>query len=302
MPAEGVVVAQQSSGSTSTDQGQQQTQAQQTDQTTQAQGGSQQQQQQGQPGTQPGQQSGQDDPRFRGITADLQKERRARQTAEQSLQALQSRFDEMDRRLKAAAGVDPSGTDQAREKLREQFKTVFPELAWMFDLSDEERDAMRQAPRALGSVQQQEQREWTQRGNVYKDAVSTQIADALNVEKLSDQQAAQVHRLFAGWFQETVEKELQASEGQSSATLDRYERNDQALVTDFVKAYRANWIDPARRQATAGIVNRASQRVPDSTGRNAVISSDRRPKPGSSLDEKLQFVTDSMKEQGYFRQ
>lgn len=249
------------------------------------------------PGTQPGDQSGQDDARYRGLIGDVQKERKARQQAESQLTELKNRFDEMDRRLKAAAGV-PGDTDQARDKLREQFKQVFPEAAWLFDLTDEQREALRAAPSAINKVKEQEDREWAQRGHVYKEGVSEQIAEALSVEKLSEVQATQAHELFAGWFRDTVVKELDASDGEKSETLRRYQRNDQTLVTDFVKAWKANWVEPARRQAVAGNVNRASQRVPDSTGRNAVISAPNRPKQGASLDERLQFITDNLKEQG----
>lgn len=249
------------------------------------------------PGTPPAA-NGDADRRIAGLTADLQRERRTRQEHERQVAQYKADLEAEKRRVQALAGLTPNDpANQQTDAIKEQFLALFPELKPFISLSEEQRQALLQAPTATATVQRIEQREWAQRGRVMVDTAASQLADELGVESLSADQKDDLRGAFGSWFKATVERELQASGGESSATLDRYETGDSALVSDFVKRHTSNWVAPGRRAATATAVNRASQRVPDSTGRSA-ISQTTRPEKFKDLDERIAFAANLAKERG----
>src|SRR4051812_3006810 len=58
-----------------------------------------------------------DDPRYRGMMSDLQKERKARQQYDADLKAAKAELDQERRRVQALAGVNPKSKDEEDEAL-----------------------------------------------------------------------------------------------------------------------------------------------------------------------------------------
>lgn len=204
---------------------------------------------------------------------------------------------EANRKILALAG---GGTDQNDKsaKVKEEFLKLYPQLEPLLGLTKDQIAALTETPRHLDRVTQQEQREAAKHGKAQIAIISSRVADVIGAEKLTDDQQTDLRDNFAAWFRNKAQKELQASNGESSETLRRYEEGDEALLDEFVKRYTANWVEPARRKATAGITNRTNTRVPDSTGRSQV-SSVKRPETFKSLDERIEYGAKLLKEQGH---
>lgn len=218
--------------------------------------------------------------------------------AETARKDLESKLAAADARVRALAGVEPTDPGQAKiDAVRANFSQVFPELAWLLELSPEEREALRQAPNAADTVRQQELRGWTKHGDSAVDYLSERIADAYGADKLSAEQATGVRNNFSNWLQAKIQPELDASQGRESATLARYERGDNALYDEFVKDFTKQWVEPARRTAVAGQTSRI-RAVPDSRGRGQVTSTLQKPGPDASLDDRIAFAAKRFQELG----
>lgn len=243
-----------------------------------------------------------DDARYRGLTTDLQRERRTRQQYERELAAAKAEAQQYQRQVAALAGVrQPAEGEQETREIQERFLKVFPQFRALVNLSPEQLQEVLTGGPAARYAAQAEAREWVNRGRGYLSVAGEQVAQALGVDKLSEHQSNIVRDNFAGWFKSVVEAELAASGGEHSATLQRYEQEDETLVSDFVTFFTNELIAPARRQSVAANVNRASQRVPNSAGRAPVTTSVARPTAFKNDDERLDYMAKIAREQGSFR-
>ncbi len=118
----------------------------------------------------------------------------------------------------------------------------------------------------------------------------------MNQDKLEPEQEADLRDSFTSWFKGRAEQELNASDGQTSKTLQRYEDGDGTLLDEFVSRYVKTWVEPARRVSTARVVNR-TRPTPNSGGR-AQVTTLQRPDKFKSMDERLDFAVGLAKERG----
>jgi hypothetical protein len=221
----------------------------------------------------------------------ITEETRKRQEAE-------ARYQESQRRVAALSGVqlpDPNADKVAQS--REALMTLFPQLRKFEHLTDEQLDRVLQTPEYVERANANDVQNWTRHGRQQLGVLHSDIATALNQDTLTDDQKTDVGESFKSWFKATVAKELEATGGEQSATLQRYEDGDVTLINEFSKRYIAAWVTPARRQVTAQQTAR-SGRVPNSAGRAQVTTSVKRPDSFKTLDERMDYAAELYKERG----
>lgn len=195
----------------------------------------------------PANKSGDDDARIKGFIADLQKERRARQTLETQIATHKAELDAERRRVQALAGVTPpDASDTERKEIKARFAELFPHLA---DLSEDDVKDLRQ------EREERKLRPWRDYGNYVVSQVQSEISKELG----GDLTPRQIRTLRA-----FMSEELQEDAGM----LERYERGDKALIADLAKTWMEDWYNPARRKLSAAEAAR-SRNVP--RGRDRTI-------------------------------
>jgi hypothetical protein len=210
-----------------------------------------------QTGPTPGSTGGDDDPRIKGMLADLQRERQARQKYEADLKASNAELDRERKRVRAALGVDAPNAEEAEaEQIRAQFrKVITPDvLAEAMGLSKEDLAAIKeyreQAPQFRSAVEQQ----WEKHGIAMVDGVTAEVAKAYGGE-LTERQK---QRIAAVYVQEAT---------QNPEFLARHQAGDPKLITEFAKEFVDDWVEPTRRNVLAAELGR-TRRVPDGRGRS----------------------------------
>lgn len=212
------------------------------------------------------------------------------------LKDLESQIAERDRKIAALAGVQPvDPKTQKAEQVKEAFLEMFPQFKHLANLSDEQMQALLQTPQRVGQATEAESREWARHGKTQLNSLYSSVADVIGADTLNDDQKSDLKDSFASWFKSKVQSELQATGGESSATLSKYEDGDQTLIEEFTKRYTANWVEPARRKLTQQTLTR-TRPVPNSQGRAQVTS--KRPEKFNSLDERLDYAASMLQDQG----
>lgn len=212
-------------------------------------------------------------------------------------QQIEQQLADAQRRIAALAGVQPPDPNADKmQQVKDAFFQMFPQFKHLASLTDEQIQQLIQTPQHVARVSEAESREWTRLGRTSLNTVYEQVADALGADSLTDDQKADLQSGFSNWFQSKVRAELDASGGETSATLDRYEQQDPTLIAEFVKRFTSGWVDPARRKVTQQAVSRA-RAVPNSQGR-APVSSLQRPEKFNTLDERLDYAAKLAKERG----
>lgn len=225
---------------------QQQTQQSQTPQQQQT---SQQQQSSQRPGAD--QNPGNDD-RSRGLIADLQKERQARQRLEQQFHELQGHLDAERRRIQALAGVTPqSPEEQELEAVRARVVQLFPVLA---KLDEEQLDQLLSLNERAGGFEEVAQNHWERHGRTMLSSLQSKVAEELGTD-LSDRQQKALARAYVAEAETNPE------------FLKRHEAGDQTLIEEFAKQWVEDWFEPARKTVVTSEVNRM-RRVPSGRDRS----------------------------------
>lgn len=212
---------------------------------------------------------------------------------------LESAIAESNRKVAALSGVQTPNADEARAA---QIKEAFFKLpgmgvmAKLANLSEEQVDRMLAAVDGVDSIKQGEMRQWQRHGNEQMEYISSGVADAYGSENLDKDQVEDLRTTFSTWLKRTVESEIEASGGEKSPTLERYEQGDKKLLDQFVSGYTKRWVEPARRTAAARTSTR-TRPVPNSAGRSQVTSV-QRPEKFKSLDERLDYAVSRAKEIG----
>lgn len=205
----------------------------------------------------PGADKSGDDVRHRGILADLQKERQARQAVEKRLKDFETTAGERDRRLREAViGEKPEDTE-ARE-LRSALHGLSPRLKRIEDLSDDQFEGLLKSIGVAETVEKAELREWTRFGQQMISAVEDGVLEKLGGDKLTPRQIKAIRHYYIG------------EAGTDPAFLARHEAGDSTLVGEVVQAILEDWYEPARRSVTATEVQRTSRRVPRGQDRSVV--------------------------------
>lgn len=201
------------------------------------------------------------------------------------------------RRVQALAGVTPQDPNQAQsDRVKEAFFEMFPNMKHLANMTDAQIQALVQAPQQFQRANDAEGKHWQRHGNQQVSAIAERVAEAMGAETLTPRQTEKLRTTFASWIKSTAQQELQASGGQSSATLQKYEDGDPSVVEAFAKEYIEDFVTPARRHVAAQNINR-NRPVPNSSGRSQVTSV-ARPEKFNSWDERIAYAQNLGKERG----
>ena len=191
----------------------------------------------------------------RAFIADIQKERKARQQAEQAIVTHRAELEAERRRVQALAGVTPrSPQDQEAEEVRARFAQLYPELA---GLTKEDVEALRELRGRSTELQETTNHYWTAHARAVFGNLEKEVASELGGDKLTDRQSKALRRAYALECQENPE------------FLKRHESGDPELVKEFAKEWAEDWLKPAIRKQAANDVDRV-RRVP--SGRDRTVS------------------------------
>lgn len=195
-----------------------------------------------------------DDDRTRGLIADLQKERKARQAADTAAAQHQRELEIERRRVQALSGVTPQDPDEANKAaIRQRFSELYPGVA---KLNDQTIDRLLRLADNAEQLDQTTQHHWQMHGRKMLDSVTSSVAKELG-GSLTDRQTARIEAAYA--------QEAQINPD----FLRRHEQGDPTLITEFVKNFVEDFIEPGRRKALAAEVDR-QRRVPGSRDRSVV--------------------------------
>lgn len=179
---------------------------------------------------------------------------RLRETREAAFREAQTRFETQaaeiraeaeryKRQLQALVGATPPANPEV-DQVRGQFAKLYPGLAKM-----EERAAdLERLIERGGDLEAQTQHYWQSYGRQTMDRLLTQASEALG-GPLTEEGKRQLHASFTGFVS-------------SSPELTQRYASDPTIVDDFMKQFTANFIDPVRRAAAAGVVSRAPGALP----------------------------------------
>lgn len=217
--------------------------------------GQQQQQQtqtQGEQVQRPGAGQNPGDAQQRGLIADLQKERQARQKLERDIQGLQGHLDAERRRVQALAGVTPQ-TDEDREldAIRERIVKLFPVLG---KLTPEQVDEFMQLRGSAASIEEATQHHWTAHGRQMLGSLYDNVAKEVGSD-LTDRQKKALGQAYVAAAEADPE------------FLARHETGDPKLIEEFAKQWVEDWFEPARKAVVQTETSRF-RRVPSGRDRN----------------------------------
>lgn len=190
----------------------------------------------------PAQKPGVDEAAHRGVLADLQKERKARQEFEQKSRSLEAQFAEAQRRVQALAGVQPKSDDETQyDAVRAQFAKLFPGLA---KLNDAAIDKILQTADKAEQFESFTQQHWVDKGRQALSTIVDKVTEDAGIT-LSDRQEKLLKRAFVAKVEEDTEFAA------------RYENGDKAIYDEFAKEFIEDWLESARRKNIAAQVGQA---------------------------------------------
>lgn len=200
----------------------------------------------------PGQKNSVDDAQQRGLIADLQKERQARQKLEQQFTALNANLEAERRRVQALAGVTPKTEEDVQlDEIRARIVKMFPVLG---RLDEDQIDELLSLKDHAGSIEEATQHHWTTHGRSMLSGLNEAVAKEIGSD-LSDRQKKALGQAYV------------AAAEADPAFLQRHEQGDPKLIEEFAKAWIEDWFEPARKQVVTTEAQRF-RRVPNGRDRN----------------------------------
>jgi hypothetical protein len=195
-----------------------------------------------------------DDPRYKGMLADLQKERASRQKFEKDHAAALAELETERKRVRSLAGLEtPSPEQEDDARIRSRMEALYP---WMKDLTAEDIQAIRESRGQMDEIRGATLNTWKAHGTKMLSQVTSGVQKALG-GKLSERQ---IGRLQSAYLEEAQN---------NKEFLARHEAGDPTLVDEFVSDWLGDWVEPGRRSAQAETVQRR-QRVPSGKDRSIV--------------------------------
>lgn len=157
---------------------------------------------------------------------------------------------------------------EERERIRQQFGAIFPELNTLADKAD----ALQKLLESMPNVQAQQDYYWQSVGGQFLRSLQEQ-ATSIYGDKLSPMARRQFELGFIDW----VENDPRARQ--------RYLAQDTSLVADFWTQYRSHVLDPVRRVAAANLAEQGQRlrRIPQ-TGPSGPPPGQRPVKPKTEED------------------
>lgn len=258
-------MAEQTGGATNPD-GQQQSGA----------GGGQSQQQQqtpsggGQQQQQPGSGSGEKTFSFKEDRTDwtprhrLNEESTKRTAAEKERDDYKAKLEAAEKRTRIALGVEEvDAKTKDAEEIRNAIYALIPEIGALKGLTQDQLQEVLEAARVARTSASAT---WERHTSSVLDLLDTEASDSMKVEKLTPTQQTRLRRAYRdevmGAMQERQvalergERQTLDTTGQDNDLVARHERGDKALIKGFVKAYLADWYEPARRSVSAQLERR----------------------------------------------
>ena len=199
-----------------------------------------------------------DDPQYRGMLADLQKERKARQDYERQATEHKTALEIERRRVQALSGVAPKSAEETdAENIRARIKAIMgPDFG---SLTAAERQELQALKEQAAEIRASSERQWISHGQKMLDSVTDAIAKEMG-GTLSERQRTRVMRAYV--------QEAEAS----PEFLARHEAGDPKLITEFVKNFSEDFLEPAKRSVMKTESDRL-RRVPGSRDRSVVTAS-----------------------------
>jgi len=144
---------------------------------------------------------------------------------------------------------------------------MFPGLKALDKLTPEQ---LQEVLDAAGSARSTTQHHWERHADTMLTDLDAEVADALGVEKLTPTQSK---RLRSAYREEAIAAAAAREAGGEAKGdfLDRHEKGDKSLLKEFAEAFLKDWMEPAKRQVTAGVVRR-SRPVPNGQRTSAVVT------------------------------
>lgn len=194
-----------------------------------------------------------EDPRIKGMLADLQKERTARQAAETQRKTFEEDLAKERKRVRAALGIEtPSQDEQDAEQVKAAFAKLFPHLA---NLTQEQIEKLQAVASQGDELRNLTSKQWENHGKAMLGKVADGIADELGGGELTARQRQTINRAYI------------AAAAADPEFLQRHEAGDDTLVAEFVKQFIEDWGGPIRRAVTTTEVTR-QRPLPNGRGRN----------------------------------
>ena len=182
------------------------------------------------------------DPRQAGVLADLQKERKARQTLERQVADMTARLDISDKRARALLGVEPVSEEEAEAaEIRGKFSKMFPALAKLND--DQMLEKLTKLIEKSDSSESMEERYWNDRA----ESMTQSVVEAVAEEIGSDLTPRQITKLRAAYAHRAATDQ---------DFLARHEAGDKKLAAEFAAEFVEDWFEPARKKVTREQVER----------------------------------------------
>jgi len=175
---------------------------------------------------------------------------RATNLAAQRAQQLERELETERNRVRSLAGLTPPDPDAAElEKVRAGFAQLYPNLARMAAIDPE------QLERVLAAGQQAEhvvRTQWDRHRDTTLDEIKSGVAQALNLDKLSETAARKVVAAFKASVPDPeYDRSNRPTNPEYHRWVQRYEAKDPTLLTEFVTEFVSDFITPAAR---AGLI------------------------------------------------
>lgn len=214
--------------------------------------------------------SGISEAQYKGVLADLKKEREARQKWERDHGTAAAELERERKRVRALSGLDNPSPEEADEAaIRQRLETMYP---WLKDLTSEDIKAIKESSGNVKALQDASVHQWKAHATKMLGSVTSGVQKALGGGKLSDRQVTRIQTAYA-------------EEVRSNAdSLARHEAGDQTFVDEFIKGWLDDFVEPGRRSALQQetLPNRRP-RVPGGKDRSIVGADD---KPIDVKDDK----------------
>lgn len=201
-----------------------------------------------------------EDARTKGLLADLQKERKARQELEARVKQREADYEREQKRVRALAGVDPVNPEEAEAaEIRARFAKLYPDLA---GLTKEDIEAIRDLRSQSGELQAAVQNHWDRHVQVVFGQLEDFVSEAIGAD-LTDRQRRTLRTAYANQAQ---------SDPEFAAA---YEQGDVSHLEQFAKDFVEDWFKPAQRKVTAAALGQ-TRRVPNGRDRSVLQQPDKK--------------------------
>lgn len=203
-----------------------------------------------------------EDPRIKGLLADLKKEREARQKLEATHGTTAAELERERKRVLALSGIEPKSKEEEDEALiRQRMEALYP---WMKDLTAEDIAALRESRGQMEEIRNATTHTWKAHGQKMLGQVTAGIQKELG-GKLSERQSARIQQAYV-------------EEARSNPEfLARHEAGDATLIDEFVQGWMDDFVNPGRRSALADeTAGDRRPRVPGGKDRS-IVGADNKP-------------------------